>query len=64
MPDLLPEGNTILPQDGEWRTLMKWADALYQSVGNVACAFPEGTQPLPGDGEERLKMKINKMLES
>lgn len=63
MPSWLQDGsNTPLASDNEWVLLCKWADSLYQMVGNVgSLPFPEGSRPLPTDGEERLEQKINAM---
>lgn len=58
-----PEGNQLLATDGEWRTTMKWAYGLYDSVGQLSMwEFPEGTLPLVSDDEERLEKKILRML--
>lgn len=62
MPSWLSEGNVSRSTDNEIRSLEKWADLLYQSVGNVASLpFPEGSKPLPSDNEQRLIVKIEAM---
>jgi len=60
-----PEGTAAAPMDDEQRSLWKWCQRLYLTIGNVTegCPFPEGTQPLPSDNEERLYQKINRMLQ-
>lgn len=61
MPSYFPEGNEVLAGDNELRTLQKWCQKLYDSVGQRSVPFPEGTKPLAGDDEERLLKKINAM---
>ncbi len=65
MPSWTPEGDSPFPMDDERRSLWKWCQRLYNTIGNVTagCPFPEGTIPLPSDDEERLYQKINRMLQ-
>jgi len=63
MPSWMPEGDVILPQDNETRTLAKWCSLLYDSNGpGGQSPFPEGNRPLPGDDDERLEKKINALF--
>lgn len=59
MPQYFPEANAALPTDSEIRSLAKWCQLLYDSVGYRPSPFPEGLAPRPGDSEERLLKKIN-----
>lgn len=58
-----PEGTQVMPGSDEMRTLAKWNQLLYDTVGERPSPFPEGVAPKPGDDAERLEMKINALLQ-
>lgn len=62
MPSFFPENQVVLPSDDSLRTIAKWCQSVYDTVGNVPTIFPEGTAPKPGDSKQRLLKKINAML--
>ena len=59
MPSWLPENNTSSPGDDELRSLEKWCQLLFDTVGSRNSPYPEGLAPVPGDDEQRLLEKIN-----
>lgn len=58
-PQWMPEGNDTLPSDDELRSLAKWCQLLYDSIGAKPSPFPEGLAPKPGDNADRLLQKID-----
>lgn len=49
MPDFYPEGNTVLPTDGELRTLHKIAGAVGGGSGGQQVTYTSGTPSAPAN---------------
>lgn len=57
-----PEGLSAKCTDDRKRAMLKFAQQLFEIVGNVGgLPYPEGTEPKVTDQEQRLMVKINAM---
>lgn len=57
-----PEGLTAKCSDTRKRAMLKFAQSLFEQVGNVGgLPYPEGSEPKVTDQEQRLMVKINAM---